>query len=172
MCRTFHRPLYVPSVCNAVYTSLSAHSGSVLHCPKAECDMQKRAKRAKCVHFSGQFSRCCLWGQKRPRPVGRLMDAADTFPSNCPCVCRINDSIIDANVVCEPGSAQDAQRSRLFVNKSSSSASCLIRSHYSGSDLRPLARCAGSLPLILICHTCWAVNTPSLGPSIIICIFF
>ena len=47
----------------------SAQSGSVLHCPKAECDMQKRAKKAKCGRFSGQFSRCCRWGQKRPRPV-------------------------------------------------------------------------------------------------------
>ena len=77
----------------------SAQSGSVLHCPKAECDMQKRAKRAKCGHFSGQFSRCCLWGQKRPRPVCRVMEAADAFPSNCRSLCsRVNDGIIGVNV--------------------------------------------------------------------------
>ena len=63
--------------------------------PKAECDMQKRAKRAKCGHFSGQFGRCCLWGQKRPRPVCcHLMVAANAFPSNC----RVNDGIIGVNV--------------------------------------------------------------------------
>ena len=59
----------------------------------------KRAKRAKCGHFSGQFSRCCLWGQKRPRPVCCLMEAADAFPSNCRRLCsRVNDGIIGVNV--------------------------------------------------------------------------
>ena len=36
---------HVQAVCNAVYMSPYDHSASVLHCPKAECDMQKGQKR-------------------------------------------------------------------------------------------------------------------------------
>ena len=103
--------------------------------------MQKRAKRAKCGHFSGQFSRCCLWGQKRPRPVCRVMDAANAFPSNCRSVCRVNDSkLLIVSMGLRVWQLTYTEHSRWVVNKSSSLAGSFIRSHYSASDLRPLAR--------------------------------
>ena len=104
-----------------------------------------------------------LVGSEKASSGLRLMEVADAFPSICRSLHRVNEGIIGVNFGSPVAGIYifTIVLSERVENKSSSLGSSFIRGAITlGVTYGPWP---SSRSLILICHTCWAVNTPAWG---------